>query len=424
MILFAAFAGHYDMVFTKADKVCVQTCWKDPWKMKCAASRMYSGRHYCVDINCEHDETNRFAGCHHDDAWHAPTCSECARLFPTACGPILQGYGNKNTPDWEYLEIQNWENPSERIEAQEAEAAAKRAQWLIALSAYSSRDDGDDDGEESSDKRGAGKSDADKSDASSAETSEESSAELSSDDKKKNRDSEDRDDSDNKEKRKSDGNSSDAKDDDGGCDDSWIDYWKSLLRSSRSFDCVSANSRLQGTNENQVNNFTRIPSVEAANLPGVTSFNEITFQVAGNSASVDASQTIETFSRLSGKLQTPVLYVNCDGHITRESNCSASATRGELLFPTFNRGEVVIRAYLYFIFIFSTATRVAKRLSSPYHRTGVPSKFVQLVDTEETLPYEGLFASNDTHSDETITTVSGWSLTLCGCWSVTTYYCV
>eukprot|EP00873_Tetraselmis_striata_P041596 jgi/Tetstr1/461860/TSEL_006939.t1 len=267
-------SGHYDMVFVKPQQVCVQTCWKNPWFMKCLASRSYYGRHYCVDMSCEHDETNRFAGCHHDSAWHAPTCSECARLFPKACGPMLGNLASKQTPDWEYMEIQQWGSPSDRMEAQEAEAERLRAEWLANLSADSSRDDG---------------SEAEKSDESD-ESSEESSEEEDSDKRSRDDSSDESDDSKRSAREET---SSDEADD---CDNSWLNYWKSLLRSSRTVECVSINSA-----EAREKPFNRVPVLDAAELPGVTSFNEVVFQI-GNAtlARTQERQIVAAFSNLTG----------------------------------------------------------------------------------------------------------------------------
>lgn len=102
------------MVFTTGRDVCVQTCWRHPWRLTCQKSRSYGKDRYCVDINCEHDRYNRFAGCHKGDgrAWHRPTCSECAKLFPKACGKQLERKDlvKKEAPSVEYMELQYY-NP-------------------------------------------------------------------------------------------------------------------------------------------------------------------------------------------------------------------------------------------------------------------------------------------------------------------------
>jgi len=96
----------YDYVFVKEDKVCVQTCWRFPFHMKCAKHRRYDGVNYCAEISCEHDPLNRFVGCHKEVPWHKPTCSECIHLFPNACGNDLTLRVNEKTdPSDEYLQL-------------------------------------------------------------------------------------------------------------------------------------------------------------------------------------------------------------------------------------------------------------------------------------------------------------------------------
>ena len=80
----------------------MQTCWRFPWKQKCLENRRYSGKKYCVDISCEHDPMNRFVGCHKDVPWHKPTCNECAKLFPKACGAELTNYAVETRPTGAY----------------------------------------------------------------------------------------------------------------------------------------------------------------------------------------------------------------------------------------------------------------------------------------------------------------------------------
>lgn len=282
------------MVFTEGRQVCVQTCWKNPWFMKCQASRSYFGRHYCVDINCEHDEANRFAGCHHRDAWHAPTCSECARLFPNACGDQLRALATKQTPDFEYLEIQRWESPSEQIEAQEAEAARKRAEWLAALSA------GSDENVSNSVEEIV-----------SQDASEESSDAEDSSDKRRKDSSEESEEEDTSSARPN----LSENDEGDECDNSWIDFWKDLLRSSRSVDCVSVNSAPTGDKP-----YNRVPALDAASIHDLTSFNEITFQIGGRSDQIREDDLRKIFSNLTGNAQicTPLI-LDCGGQITEST---------------------------------------------------------------------------------------------------------
>mmetsp|Transcript_16145 Transcript_16145/g.41249 ORF Transcript_16145/g.41249 Transcript_16145/m.41249 type:complete len:483 (+) Transcript_16145:94-1542(+) len=95
-------ANDYDMVFTEGKEICVQTCWRAPWDSSCNRRRRYDGNNYCVDLNCEHDDENRFVGCHKDNPWHKPTCDECAHLFPNACGSELRKYVEDTSPSREY----------------------------------------------------------------------------------------------------------------------------------------------------------------------------------------------------------------------------------------------------------------------------------------------------------------------------------
>jgi hypothetical protein len=74
--------------------------------MKCAKQRRYNGVQYCTEINCEHDPLNRFVGCHKEVPWHKPTCSECIRLFPSACANDLsRRVDEKKDPSDEYLRL-------------------------------------------------------------------------------------------------------------------------------------------------------------------------------------------------------------------------------------------------------------------------------------------------------------------------------
>lgn len=106
-------ANDYDMVFTEGKEVCVQTCWKDPWNADCNRSRRYNGNNYCVDLSCEHDDENRFVGCHKDKPWHRPTCDECNHLFPKACGDELERYVDDTRPSAEYRSFEGREPTSE-----------------------------------------------------------------------------------------------------------------------------------------------------------------------------------------------------------------------------------------------------------------------------------------------------------------------
>jgi len=94
-----ALSGHYDNVFVErdGDKICIATCWRDPWEGKCTGWKNYRGLKFCENMNCEHDPNNRVVGCHRADTtqfngpFHKPTCKECAKIFPKACGHLYDG---------------------------------------------------------------------------------------------------------------------------------------------------------------------------------------------------------------------------------------------------------------------------------------------------------------------------------------------
>lgn len=94
-----AMAGHYDNVFVERDgmKICLSTCWRDPWEAVCTDWQPHKGQKYCKNMNCEHDPNNRIVGCHKADTsgfdgpFHLPTCKECAKVFPSACDDVYDG---------------------------------------------------------------------------------------------------------------------------------------------------------------------------------------------------------------------------------------------------------------------------------------------------------------------------------------------
>eukprot|EP00873_Tetraselmis_striata_P002695 jgi/Tetstr1/422959/TSEL_013737.t1 len=80
-----ALSGLWDNVYIEDDEICVATCYIDPLEATCRRRARYGGRRGCADLNCDHDDRTRYAGCHTDhrrEPYHRPTCKECRAIFP------------------------------------------------------------------------------------------------------------------------------------------------------------------------------------------------------------------------------------------------------------------------------------------------------------------------------------------------------
>eukprot|EP00873_Tetraselmis_striata_P002082 jgi/Tetstr1/422346/TSEL_013189.t1 len=90
-----ALKSTYEYVYTDSDWLCLAGCWYKPEQATCKRWSYAEGNRYCVKMSCEHDERDRYAGCHSDSngnrklPWHRPTCKECLHVFPRACAGEL-----------------------------------------------------------------------------------------------------------------------------------------------------------------------------------------------------------------------------------------------------------------------------------------------------------------------------------------------